>query len=278
MTRCSKARGSSRQAGNIGTPCLRRHGIVRCDCKHGCVIPIVLQKSLQVPFDICHHCHTRCVEKIEGSSRLLPPVRGTLIAIKLSTYDFSFIDELAFLLFSPDRVFDPKVRLTVRSRLISTRTRGAPKIHPGAVEVRRPGEIHSINIVKGHASHVSIWISPFHRSATRRDKIHPKRQRSEAITNEPQIAPRHPAVLESSGVVSRFRSALLRKKFHKLFGSLVVLEKTLGHICFRMWRNNKMRHKSACRQFQRDKFGLKKCWLYRPILSHDSSEPYGSGR
>ena len=124
------------------------------------------------------------MEKIEDSCRLLLLVRGTLNAIKLLTNDFSHTDELAFLLFSPNRIFDPEVRLTVRPRLISTGTRRAPKIHPGTVEVRRPGEVHSINIIEGHASHLSIWIDPFHRSATQRYKIHPEHQGNEATAND----------------------------------------------------------------------------------------------
>lgn len=120
-----------------------------------------LQKSLQATFDIRHHCRTRCMGKIEDLCRLLLLVRGTLSAIKLLTNDFSLTDELALLLFSPNRIFDPEVRLTVRPRLISTGTRRTPKIHPGTVEVRSPCKVHSINIIEGHVSHLSIWIDPF---------------------------------------------------------------------------------------------------------------------
>ena len=55
--------------------------------------------------------------------------------------------------------------LTVRRGLISTGTRRAPKVHPWAVDVRRPGEEHSIIIIEGHASHLSTWIDPVHRRA-----------------------------------------------------------------------------------------------------------------
>ena len=109
---------------------------------------------------------------IEDSCRPFPLVRGTLGARELSTYNFCFLDDLTFLLFLPSKVFDLKVALTVRLRLISIGTRCAPKVHPGAVDVRRPGEVHSINIIKGHASHLSTWIDPVHRSAAERYKNH----------------------------------------------------------------------------------------------------------
>ena len=153
------------------------------------------------------------MEKIEGSCRLFPLVRGTLITIILLTANFSYSRNLAFLLFSLYRTSDLEAALTVRLRLISTGTRRAPKIHPGAVNVRRPGEVHSINIIEGHASHLSTWIDPVHRPAAGRYENHPDQQGKEATANDSQIAPRHPAVLESADNLSLFRSALLRKEF-----------------------------------------------------------------
>ena len=152
------------------------------------------------------------MEKIEGSCRLFPLVRGTLGAIKLLTHKYSFADDLAFLLFLLDRVFDLKVALTVRLRLISTGTRRTPKVHPGAVDVRRPGEEHSINIIEGHASHLSTWIDPVHRPAAERYENHPDHQGKEVKADDSQIIPRHQAVLESTDNLSLFRSAPLRKK------------------------------------------------------------------
>lgn len=112
------------------------------------------------------------MEKIEVSCRPFPIVRGTLGARNLSTYNFWFSEDLAFLLFFLNKVFNLKVTLTVRLRLISTGTRRATKVHPGAVDVRRPGEVHSISMIKGHASHLSTWIDPVHRPAAEKYKNH----------------------------------------------------------------------------------------------------------
>ena len=112
------------------------------------------------------------METIEDSCRPFPLVRGTLGARKLLTYNSCFSDDLAFLLFLLNKVFDLKVALTVRLRLISTGIRRAPKVHPWPVDVRCPGEVHSINIIKGHASHLSTWIDPVHRPAAERYKNH----------------------------------------------------------------------------------------------------------
>ena len=71
-----------------------------------------------------------------------------------------------------DRVCNLKVALTVRLRLVSTGTRRAPKVHPRAVDVRRPGEVHGINIIEGHASHLGTWIDPVHRPAAKRYENH----------------------------------------------------------------------------------------------------------
>ena len=65
-----------------------------------------------------------------------------------------------------------KVALTVRLRLVSTGTRRAPKVHPRAVDVRRPGEVHGIDIIEGHASHLRTWIDPVHRPAAKRYENH----------------------------------------------------------------------------------------------------------
>ena len=74
--------------------------------------------------------------------------------------------------------------LTVRLRLISTGTSRAPKVHPGAVDVRRPGEVHSINIIEGHASHLRSWIDAVHRAAAEKYENHPDHQREEATAND----------------------------------------------------------------------------------------------
>ena len=153
------------------------------------------------------------METIEDSCRPFPLVRGTLGARKLLTYGVSFSEDLAFLLILLDGVFDLKVALTVRLRLISTGTGRTPKVHPGAVDARRPGEVHSINIIEGHASHLSTWIDPVHRRVAERYENHPDHQGKKTTANNSQITARHPAVLKSTDKLSLFRSALLRKKW-----------------------------------------------------------------
>ncbi len=123
------------------------------------------------------------MEKTEGSCRLFLLVGGTLGTITLLTPNLSFSDDLAYLLFSLDRVFDMEEPLTVVRRLISTGTRRAPKVHPRAVNVRHPSEVHSINIVEGHARHLSTWIDPVHRPAAERYKNHPDNQGKGAKAN-----------------------------------------------------------------------------------------------
>ena len=65
-----------------------------------------------------------------------------------------------------------KVALTVRLRLVSTGTRRAPKVHPKAVDVRRPGEVRVINIILRHASQLGTWIDSVHRPAAKRYENH----------------------------------------------------------------------------------------------------------
>ena len=120
----------------------------------------------------------------------------------LLTQNIYFSDDLASLLFWLNKDFYLKVALTVSLRLISTGTRRAPKVHPGAVDVRRPGEVHSINIIEGHASHLSTWIDPVHRPAAERYENHLDHQGKQATANASQIAPHHPAVLGSAGSLS----------------------------------------------------------------------------
>ena len=160
---------------------------------------------------------------IEDSCRPFPLVHGTLGATKLSTYNCCYSDDLAVLLFLLNMGFILKVALTVRLRLTSTGTRRAPKVHPGAVDVRRPGEVHSVNIIEGHASHLSTWINPVRRPAAKGYEDHPDQRGKEAKANDSHIAPRHPAVSESADDLSLFRSALLRKsaQFVRKFGCFI---------------------------------------------------------
>ena len=83
----------------------------------------------------------------------------------LLTSNFSLPENLALLFLSLYSIFDSEVALTVRLELISTWTRRTPKIHPGLIDIRCPGEVHGINIIEGHASHLSTWIDPVRRPA-----------------------------------------------------------------------------------------------------------------
>ena len=87
------------------------------------------------------------MEKIEGSCRTLPLACGTLITVTLLTPPFSIPNNLGFLLFSLDKIFNYELGLTGRRRLISTGIRRAPKVHPSAVDARRPCQVHRINII-----------------------------------------------------------------------------------------------------------------------------------
>ena len=126
-------------------------------------------------------------------------------------------------------MFDYLVALTVR--LSSTWTCRTPKVHPGPINVRCPGEVHSINIIEGHASHLSIWIDPVRRPAAECYKIHPDHQGKEATAGDSGIAPSHPAVLKNVDILSLLRSARLGKKSHSLLVPLSLLEKIIGHTC-----------------------------------------------